>query len=406
MKRQRDHHGTPRLPSGSVPTTGVPFRAYFFWFGSVAWFDQDVDSSRVWGSGGLEQVWPDVASMMVADHAEQAPIERAYPVSPTVLRISRASNHIGGDIAVYVDVLRGVEVPSPIDEFMIVTGNRQVISWDPGPVVMTLDPPGLSLQLVDLRTGLRSPAAPFDWGNPQFPILAIPGEPVRRFWTTVPPQVESRAADGSQVMQNLSDVFPQLPLSGVDAATVMYGDFRRPTVSDLTADLDDGELNALANAARVVQDEGPRLLAVLALLTRASPAAYHPDGHFGIAHLTAEQLVGGGWLDPPDAIIRAGAVAQLETLGRYLATLDPAAVDTPGKVLAVLATGQPVTNGDDTVVVPAPVPARLQNLVPRDADGTPADLITLADLQGLVDDLINGPRGAEIFGRMRTQAFA
>jgi hypothetical protein len=262
------------------------------------------------------------------------------------------------------------------------------------------------MQLVPLPTGPHLPAAPFDWGNPQFPILAIPGEPVRRFWATVPPQVESRAGDGSQVMQNLSDVFPQLPLSGVDAATVMYGDFRRPTVSDLTADLDDGELSALANAARVVQDEGPRLLAVLALLTRASPAAFHPDGHFGIAHLTAEQLVAGGWVDPPDAIIRAGAVAQLETLGRYLATLDPAAVDTPGKLLALLATGQPVTTGDDTVVVPAPVPARLQNLVPRGADGTPADQITLADLQGMVDDLINGPRGAEIFGRMRTQAFA
>ena len=67
-----------------MPTTGVPFRVYFFWFGSVAWFDQDVDGSRVWGSGGLEQVWPDVTSMMVADHAEQAPIERAYPVSVAI----------------------------------------------------------------------------------------------------------------------------------------------------------------------------------------------------------------------------------------------------------------------------------------------------------------------------------
>ncbi len=389
-----------------MPTTGAPFRVYFFWFGSVAWFDQDVDGSRVFGSGLLEHVWPDVDSMMVADHAEQKPIERAYPVSPTVLRISRQSNHIGGDIAVYVDVLRGVAVPSPIDEFMIVTGNRQVISWDPGPVVMTLDPPGQNLQLVDLRTGLRSPAAAFDWSNPDFPILAIPGEPVRRFWPTVPPQVESRAADGSQVMQNLSDVFPLLPFSGVDAATVMYGDFRRPTVSDLTADLDDGELAALANAARVVQDDGPRLLAVLALLTRASPAAYHSDGHYGIGAMTADQLTAGGWVDPPEAIIRAGSVAQLETLGRYLGTLDPLARDTPGKVLAVLATGQPVTSGDDTVVVPAPVPARLQNLVPLGADGTPADQITLADLQAMVDDLINGPRGREIFGRMRTTAFA
>ena len=249
-----------------MPTTGLPFRVFFFWFGSVAWFDQDATGGRVFGSGSLEQVWPDVASMMVADHGDQAPIDRAYPVSPTVLRLSRRSNR-HSEIAVHVDVLRGVAVPSPTDALAIVSGYRQVISWDPGPVVMTLDPAGQNLQLIDLRTGLRGPEAPFGWSNPDFPILAIPGEPVRRFWKTVPPQVESRAADGSQVMQNLSDVFPRLPLSGVDAATVMYGDFRRPAVSQLTAELDDGDLAVLASAAQIVGDDGPRLLAVLSILT-------------------------------------------------------------------------------------------------------------------------------------------
>ena len=159
--------------------------------------------------------------------------------------------------------------------------------------------------------------------------MAIPGEPVRRFWKTVPPQVESRAADGSQVMQNLSDVFPRLPLSGVDAATVMYGDFRRPAVSQLTAELDDGDLAVLASAAQIVGDDGPRLLAVLSILTGASPGAYHPEGNYGIAHMTAQQLVAGGWAEPPEAIISGGAERQFEILGQYLATLDPTSTDRP-----------------------------------------------------------------------------
>ena len=82
----------------------------------------------MFGSGSLEQVWPDVASMMVADHGDQAPIDRAYPVSPTVLRLSRRSNR-HSEIAVHVDVLRGVAVPSPTDALAIVSGYRQVISW-------------------------------------------------------------------------------------------------------------------------------------------------------------------------------------------------------------------------------------------------------------------------------------
>jgi len=389
-----------------VPTTGLPFRAFFFWFGSVAWFDQDATGGRVFGSGSLEQVWPDVASMMVADHGDQAPIDRAYPVSPTVLRISRRSNRLG-EIAANVDVLRGVAVPSPVDALAIVSGNRQVISWDPGPVVMTLDAPGQSLQLIDLRTGLRGPAAPFGWSYPDFPILAIPGEPVRRFWNSVPAQVESRAADGSQVMQNLSDVFPQLPLSGVEAATVMYGDFRRPAVSRLTAELDDGELAVLASAARIVGDDGPRLLAVLSILTNASPGAYHPEGRYGIAHMSAAQLLAGGWPEPPEAIIRAGAERQFEVLGQYLATLAPTSTDRAGKLLALLATGQPVASDDDaTVVVPAPIPSRLQNLIPVGAGGVPADQITLGDLQRMVDELLEGPAGRELFGRMRHTSFA
>ena len=389
-----------------MPTTGLPFRVYFFWFGSVAWFDQDVDGSRVWGSGGLEQVWPDVASMMVADHGDQAPIDRAYPVSPTVLRLSRRSNR-HSEIAVHVDVLRGVAVPSPTDALAIVSGYRQVISWDPGPVVMTLDPAGQNLQLMDLRTGLRGPEAPFGWSNPGFPILAIPGEPVRRFWKTVPPQVESQAADGSQVMQSLSDVFPRLPLSGVDAATVMYGDFRRPAVSQLTAELDDGDLAVLASAAQIVGDDGPRLLAVLSILTGASPGAYHPEGRYGIAHMTEQQLVAGGWAEPPEAIIPAGAERQFEILGQYLATLDPISTDRAGKLLAVLATGQPVASDDDAAVVdPAPIPTRLRNLIPIGPDGVPADQITLGDLQRMVDELLEGTAGRELFGRMRNTSFA
>ena len=97
--RRRDSAERPTRYRRRVPTTGLPFRVYFFWFGSVAWFDQDATGGRVFGSGSLEQVWPDVASMMVADHGDQAPIDRAYPVSPTVLRISRRSNRLG-EIAV------------------------------------------------------------------------------------------------------------------------------------------------------------------------------------------------------------------------------------------------------------------------------------------------------------------
>ena len=388
-----------------MPTTGLPFRVYFFWFGSVAWFDQDATGSRVYGSGTLDQVWPDVASMMVADHGDQAPIDRAIPVAPTVLRLSRDSNR-HTEIAIYVDVLRGVAVPSPTDELTIVSGFRQVISWDPGPVVMTLESMGQRLQLVDLRTGLRGPESQFLWGNPDLPILAIPGEPVRRFWKTVPPQVESQAADGSQVMQNLSDVFPRLPLSGVDAATVMYGDFRRPAVSQLTAELDDGDLAVLASAAQIVGDDGPRLLAVLSILTGASPGAYHPEGHYGIAHMTAQQLIAGGWPEPPEAIVRAGTERQFEILGQYLATLDPTSTDRAGKLLAVLATGQAVASDDDAaVVVPAPIPTRLQNLIPVGLDGEPAAEITLGDLQRMVDDLLDGPAGRELFGRMRNTSF-
>lgn len=75
-------------------------------------------------------------------------------------------------------------------------------------------------------------------------------------------------------------------------------------------------------------------------------------------------------------------------------------------MLAVLATGQPVASDDDTaVVVPAPIPTRLQNLIPVGPDDEPASEITLGDLQRMVDDLLEGPAGAELFGRMRHTSF-
>ena len=57
-------------------------------------------------------------------------------------------------------------------------------------------------------------------------------------------------------------------------------------------------------------------------------------------------------------------------------------------------------------MVPAPIPSRLQNLIPVGAGGVPADQITLGDLQRMVDELLEGPAGRELFGRMRHTSFA
>jgi hypothetical protein len=282
-----------------------------------------------------------------------------------------------------------------------------MVSWDPGPVLMTMDPAGTSTQLIDVRTGLRGPQTPFTLGNPDWPILAIPGEPVRRFFNTnAGTLVISHDANGNEVSQQLFEAFPHVNVSAVDAVTVMYGDFRRPSVSDLTADLDDSELSVLAMAAQIVHDDGPALLAALTMLTGASPSAYHPAGHYGIAHMTAEQLAAGGWGDLPERIITAGAERQFEILGQYLAALDPSTTDTMGKVLAALATGTPVSGGDDTVVVPAPVPPELANLVPIGDDGLPDSQITVGSLQRMIDFVLTEQTGREIFGRLRTTSFA
>lgn len=339
--------------------------------------------------------------MMSPDHVDKPLIERAVPVSPTVLRLSRPQQSVTETVA-YVDVRRGVQVPPPANE-PPVGGARQVISWDPGPVLMVMDAAGQSTQLVDLRTGLRGPATPFDWGNPDFPILAIPGEPVRRFWRNfVPLLVEHRAANGDQVMQNFSDVFPELlSLGGVDAVTLMYGDFSQRSVARATAHLDDRALQAVGAAAAAIGAGGPDILAMLFVLTGADPAAFHPDGHFGIAHMSEFQLVIGGWAMPPETILRAGAVAQVETMARTLTTMPSTVRDSAEKVLAFLATGTAFENGDDaTVVVAAPVPDRLKDLAPRSPDGSPATQITMGDLRILLSGVLEGPVGQEIFARM------
>ena len=377
-----------------MPRSGVAYRAYFFTSTQVAWFDATVDGQRTWSRTHLiEDLWPGLTGIF-PDNAgvPSAVVQGVHPVSSTVLSVMGGSANFMP--TTYVDVAKGALVPNPR-----AYSSRPVIthtpSWDVGPIVLYRNADGTA-NLVDLRDDSAGPAQPFPLDSTS-PMIAIPDEPLRWFTSDVPQNVASRVGN-TTVVQPVSAVFPELPLTGpIVEATILYG-AAEAALADATAALTDADVRAVVDLAGPLGARGEELLAALYLLSGLRPGAYHPQGYYGIAQLSAQQLPVGGWTDPPAAILDASGQRQIGVLSTYLGTF-PFHAGAHWQ-LAALLSGTPLTDqGDATVVARAPYPPRLRALEPVTANGVVADTITVADLRNAINAVLAGPLHWELRNR-------
>lgn len=306
----------------------MPFRVWFFVGSSIAWFDDDGDGNRSSAMANILGLWPDVAFLATPGRPDGPCVELAIPVTPTVLCLARDTPR--GPERAYVDIVRNVEVPPPAGPERTLFF-RQAISSGPGPELIRIDAED-NAHTIDMRTGIRGPKTRWTLTDPRFPVLLIPGEPAR--FISKLGDTDTVMTLGSPDGQSLSAAF-FLPTSRIDTVTLTYGDLSRPAMADMTGSFGDADMNPFRRLIGEFLD-GAHILAALFLLTGLDPQAWHPDGRFGLAHMTAEQLAAGGWDDSPELIIRAGSGAQAETLVSFLETLPFGEHDGPERLLTLL----------------------------------------------------------------------
>jgi hypothetical protein len=375
-----------------MPAADVPYRAYFFTRTQVAWFDATPAGARVWSKAhNIVDMWPSVTGIFPDNAGVASDLARGvHPASATVLSVTGGSP--GFFPTTHLDVAKGALTPDP-RIFSNVEFQLHMPSWDVGPIVMLRHGADNTAELVDLRDNSVGPPMPFPLDSSS-PMLALPGEPLRWFTSSIPQQV-GFIQGVAMVTKSAAEVFPGLPLTDpIVEATVLYGTVRS-ALADVTELLSDADMGAFVGLAAALNAPGETQLAAGYLLSGLRPTAYHPQGFFGIAQMTVAQLDAGGWTDPPELLLDAGVPRQIAILASYLQSLGWQA--DPVWPLAVLLSGAQVASlADATVIANAPYPPRLRAIVPVAADGTPATTLSIGDLRKAIDVVLAGPLGWEL----------